>query len=59
MIEFDDTDRIVLLEYNDDLNTGSWQQLNGRDYLAVGPSLTVTDNLSGHAQRFYRIVQLD
>jgi Lamin Tail Domain/CotH kinase protein len=47
------------VEYKDDLNAAQWQRLNNQDYLAVGASLTVLDNLSGHSQRFYRIVQLD
>ena len=47
------------VEYKDDLNVAQWQQLNNLDYLAAGPSLTVLDNISGHPQRFYRIVQLD
>jgi hypothetical protein len=47
------------VEYKDDLNAVPWHQLNNQDYLAAGASLTVLDNLSGHAQRFYRIVQLD
>ena len=47
------------VEYKDDLNAAPWQQLNGRDYLAAGPSLTVQDNIGTNPQRFYRIVQLD
>ena len=47
------------VEYKDDLNAAQWQQLNGRDYLAVGASLTVQDNIGTNPQRFYRIVQLD
>jgi len=47
------------VEYKDDLNVIQWLRLNNQDYLAAGASLTVQDNLSGHSQRFYRIVQLD
>jgi hypothetical protein len=47
------------VEYKDDLNVTQWLRLNNQDYLAAGASLTVQDNLSGHSQRFYRIVQLD
>jgi len=48
------------VEYKDDLNAGAWQRLNNQDYAAgAATSLTVNDNLTGSAQRFYRIAQLD
>jgi hypothetical protein len=48
------------VEYKDDLNAATWQRLNNQDY-AAGPatSLTVNDDMTGRAQRFYRFVQLD
>jgi len=47
------------VEYKDDLNAATWQRLNNQDYVAAGGNLTVNDDMTGHAQRFYRIAQLD
>ena len=47
------------MEYKDDLNA-ALATVEQQDYAAgTATSLTVLDNLSGHSQRFYRIVQLD
>jgi hypothetical protein len=47
------------VEYKDNLGAAQWQWLNNQNYPAAGASLLVQDDLTGHAQRFYRIVQLD
>ena len=46
------------IDYKESLSAPSWTPL-GPAVVANGDSLTVPDNLSGHPQRFYRIVQVD
>jgi hypothetical protein len=50
--------RTYQVEFKDNLNNANWTAL-GAAIQATGSSLTVTDNITGHPQRFYRIVQLD
>ena len=51
------TGRTYQVEYKDDLRAASWTVL-GDNRVATSSGLTITDNLSGIPQRFYRVVML-
>jgi hypothetical protein len=46
------------VEYKNDLNDAQWTAL-GADIVASSDAVPVSDNLSGLAQRFYRVLQLN
>jgi hypothetical protein len=45
------------VEYKDELGETMWHPL-GADRVATGPTLTITDSLAGHLQRYYRVTEL-
>ncbi len=49
--------RTYRVEYKDDLNAPDWTAL-GTTITAVGPLMTITDDLAGRTQRFYRVAML-
>ena len=58
-LTFDTTaGRTYQVQFKNDLNAGAWQPL-GAAVVAAGPTLGITDSISGQPQRFYRIIQLD
>jgi hypothetical protein len=50
--------RTYRVEFKDNLAAPSWMPL-GNPALATSETVTFADSLSGHLQRFYRVVQLD
>jgi hypothetical protein len=49
--------RTYRVDYKNDLNEADWTPL-GSSQVALGSSISVTDNISASPQRFYRAVLL-